>query len=252
MKQTISLFTAVILSLVVFITVNFAGPSWFAETATGFNGKPEDWTNWVNVHLAIWASFFLGLISVFLNWRELSRQKNTAAQPILSREENVVYEREDRREIFSNASKLPENSIVRQMVQRALAQYQGSKSWSQANEILKSTTEEIQSRVDLGYTTVRYLSWLIPTLGFIGTVLGIANALEAVGQLTPEDFEQAAFLPQVVAELGIAFSTTLVALFLSAILIFFASYMQAEEEKFITDIFGDCVDNLLNKLHEET
>ena len=72
-----------------------------------------------------------------------------------------------------------------------------------------------------------------------------------VGDLTPEDFEQAAFLPQVVAELGIAFSTTLIALVLSGILIFFASFMQAEEEKFITDVFSDCVDNLLNKLHEE-
>ena len=251
MKQLISLCTAILFSLVLFAAINFLGPMWLAETTTGFNGQPEDWTNWFNVHLAIWASFFLGIISVFLNWRSLRNQKIMAAQPLLNREQNVVYEREDRREIFAKASKLSESSIVRQMVQRALAQYQGSKSWSQANEVLLATTEEMQQRVEHGYTTVRYLSWLIPTLGFIGTILGIANALGVVGELTPEDFEQAAFLPQVVAELGIAFSTTLIALVLSGILIFFASFMQAEEEKFITDVFSDCVDNLLNKLHEE-
>lgn len=251
MKNVTLIVAAIILSLILFAGVNFLAPRWLSETASGFNGKPDDWTNWVNVHLAIWASFFLGMISVYLNWRGLGQQRVMAAQPLLNREQNVVYEREDRKEIFANASKLPETSVVRQMVQRALAQYQGSKSWSQANEVLKATTEEMQHRVELGYTTVRYLSWLIPTLGFIGTVLGIANALESVGLLTPEDFEQAAFLPEVVGELGIAFSTTLVALILSGILIFFASFMQAEEEKFITDVFGDCVDNLLNKLHEE-
>lgn len=251
MRQISSILMAVGISVVLIALLNFTAPKWLTETATGFNGKPEDWTNWINVHLAIWASFFLGLISVYLNWRGLRQQRAMAAQPLLNRKQNVVYEREDRREIFANASKLPEISVVRQMVQRALAQYQGSKSWSQANEVLQATTDELQQRVELGYTTVRYLSWLIPTLGFIGTVLGIANALEAVGQLTPEDFEQAAFLPEVVAELGVAFSTTLVALILSGILIFFASFMQAEEEKFITDVFSDCVDNLLNKLHEE-
>ena len=251
MKQLGILFAAVAISLVLFAILNLGTPKWLAERATGFNGKTSDWTNWANVHLAIWASFFLGAISVYLNWAGLKQQKQIAGQPLLNRDLNVVYEREDRREIFTKASELPESSILRQMVLRALAQYQGSKSWSQANEVLQSTTEEMQHKVDLGYTAVRYLTWLIPTLGFIGTVLGIANALEAVGQLTPDDFAGAAFLPDVVGELGIAFSTTLVALILSGILIFFASFMQAEEEKFITDIFSDCVDNLLNKLHEE-
>jgi biopolymer transport protein ExbB/TolQ len=251
-KQLGMIILAVVLSLALFAVLDFRGPRWLAETATGFNGKTGDWTNWVNVHLTIWASFFLGMISIYLNWNGLRKQKIIAQQPLLNREKNIVYEREDRREIFAKAAKLPEDSVVRQMVQRALAQYQISKSWSQANDVLQSTTEELQHRVDLGYTTVRYLSWLIPTLGFIGTVLGIANALAAVGLLTPEDFEGAAFLPEVVGELGIAFSTTLVALMLSGILIFFASFIQADEEKFVTDIFSDCVDNLLNKLHEET
>lgn len=251
MGQFLRITLAIVLAIIVFASLNFLGPHWLSETATGFDGRPDDWTNWINVHLAIWASFFLGLISISLNWRGLSEEKNIAAQPILNRDKNIVYEREDRREIFTKTSKLPERSIVRQMIQRALAQYQVSKSWSQANEILQSTVEELQQRVEINYTIVRYLSWLIPTLGFIGTVLGIANALEAVGALTPEDFEQAAFLPEVVAELGIAFSTTLVALMLSGVLIFFASFAQAEEERFITDVFGDCVENLLNKLHAE-
>lgn len=251
MKQLGSIGVAIAMSLLLFAALNFGAPGWLSEAGTGYNGRPDDWTNWFNVHLAIWASFFLGLISVYLNWRGLVQQRAIAAEPILNRAQNIVYEREDRREIFAKASALPEFSIVRQMVQRALAQYQGSKSWSQANEVLQATTEEMQHRVELSYTTVRYLSWLIPTLGFIGTVLGIANALETVGELTPDDFAEAAFLPAVVAELGIAFSTTLVALILSGVLIFFASFIQAEEEKFITDVFSDCVDNLLNKLHEE-
>ena len=222
-------------------------PDW-ARTLTDFRG---DWRAWANVHLAIWVAFIFGILIVLFNRLALTQERAFAAQPLLNRDANAVYDRQDRQRLYAEASKLPEMAIVRQMVQRTLAQFQGSKSWSQANEVLQATTGEIQHRVELNYTTVRYLTWLIPTLGFIGTVLGIASALAIVGDLQTDELQRAEFLPEVIGALGLAFSTTLLALVLSGILVFAASVIQAAEERFITHVFADCVDNLLNKLHED-
>lgn len=237
-------------ALGLFLAVNFALPGGMANMLTGYDGDPANPWNWVNVHLAIWTAFFMGMASVWQIDRLLRQQRSWAAGEFLDRDPHSMYDREDRIAIYSSVSDLPREAIVRQMIQRPLAQYQGSKSWSQANEVLQATALEIQSRSDLAYTVPRYLSWLVPTLGFVGTVLGISHALAEVGLLRPEDFAEATFLPPVVGALGIAFSTTLIALVLAGVLILYISVVQAAEDSFVTDLFGDCVENLLNKLHE--
>jgi biopolymer transport protein ExbB/TolQ len=68
-----------------------------------------------------------------------------------------------------------------------------------------------------------YLVWVIPTLGFIGTVVGISLALMEVNPEAPN-------LRQLTASLGISFYTTLVALGQSAILVLLMSGVQTREE----------------------
>lgn len=251
MKHLISFAVAVVCGYIVVMALNFLAPTWISAAATGFNGRIGDLSNYFNVHLTIWIAFFMGMFSVGQNLLSLQTQQAYASGEILNRAPNIIYDREDRRAIYMRASNLPEGAIIRQMVLRALAQFQGSKSWTQANEVLQATTIEIQQRIELNYTVVRYLTWLIPTLGFIGTVVGISSALGQVGLLTPEDFADASFLPEVVGLLGTAFSTTMMALILSGILILFTSVVQASEETFVTNLFSDCVEHLLNKLHED-
>ena len=54
-----------------------------------------------------------------------------------------------------------------------------SKSVDQTVTIFSSMLELMSHRLDLAYQTLRFLVWIIPTTGFIGTVIGIAIALEA-------------------------------------------------------------------------
>lgn len=250
--KRMSLIVAVVIFTAIFVAlINFITPLKVSNTLTGFEGQNSDLTQWVTVHFFIWLSFWGGIAIVANQWLDHGSEKKIFQRSPLNREDGIVYEPLELRDIYSRAALLPETSLTRNLIQRSIAQFQSSKSWSQTNEILKSKTDELLNRVELKYTTVKYLTWLIPTLGFIGTVVGIANALAVVGQLTPADFSEASFLPAVVAKLGVAFTTTLVALVLSAILIFFTSLQQAADEELITNIFGDCLDNLLNKLHLE-
>jgi len=251
MKRWISLVGSLVATVATFALINFLLPLKASNTLTGFEGDLEDWAQWINVHFFIWLSFWLGVTIILEQWLEQRAERGVFESSPLNRDHGIVYEARELRDIYARATALPVTSLTRNLIQRSITQFQSSKSWSQTNEILKSTTDELLNRLELKYTTVKYLTWLIPTLGFIGTVVGIANALAAVGELTPTDFAEATFLPVVVTKLGVAFTTTLVALVLSAILIFMTSRQQAADEELIADIFGDCVDNLLNKLHLE-
>ena len=62
-----------------------------------------------------------------------------------------------------------------------MLQFQSSGSVDQVNAVFNSSIEFYQHETELRYNLLRYLVWLIPTLGFVGTVIGIALALETAG-----------------------------------------------------------------------
>jgi biopolymer transport protein ExbB/TolQ len=101
--------------------------------------------------------------------------------------------------------------------------------------------------IDLHYNMVRYVTWLIPTLGFIGTVVGIMMALNYAGDRA--NVQSPDMLYQVTERLGVAFATTLVSLVLAAILVFMQNLVQAGEERALNKAGQYCLDNLINRLY---
>ncbi|MBF2759814.1 MAG: MotA/TolQ/ExbB proton channel family protein [Ectothiorhodospiraceae bacterium AqS1] len=80
----------------------------------------------------------------------------------------------------------------------------------------------------------RYISWAVPILGFIGTVLGISLAADGIRRIIASDAGLSSLsgdLGGAIAPLGIAFDTTLIALSLSVILTLFLSLVQRNEER---------------------
>ena len=100
--------------------------------------------------------------------------------------------------------------------------------------------------IDLKYSIMRYLTWLIPSLGFIGTVMGIMFALQYAG--VPANAESEDFLYQVTSRLGVAFTTTLLALIMSAVLVLLQSLVQSKEERALNAAGQYCLDNLILRL----
>jgi hypothetical protein len=99
--------------------------------------------------------------------------------------------------------------------------------------------------------------WLIPTLGFVGTVMGIAFALRTAGVMFAEmgpsvNIAQAApqMMVRLTAELGVAFYTTLLALLQSAGLMFAMHLVQGREEGALNRVGHYCLKNLVNRLYE--
>ena len=126
-------------------------------------------------------------------------------------------------------------------------EFRKSKSIDRVNSLLDSSLELFMHQLDLRYTLLRYLVWVIPTLGFVGTVIGIADAMAFAGSgaVGPDQL-----LGPTTQKLAVAFYTTLVALLQSSILVFGMNSLQAAEEKMLNDAGQYCLENLVMRLME--
>ena len=94
-------------------------------------------------------------------------------------------------------------------------------------------------RYEESYLLPRYISWAVPILGFIGTVLGISLAADGIRRIIGSDAGLSGLssdLSGAIAPLGIAFDTTLIALSLSVVLTLFLSLVQRDEERILATI----------------
>ena len=132
------------------------------------------------------------------------------------------------------------------LIQRVVTQFQTNQAVDQANALLSSSLELALHEIDLRYSMVRYVIWAIPTLGFIGTVMGIALALEFAGSV---DLQPPSLLSELTKHLAVAFNTTLLALVMSAVLVLVQHVVQAYEERALNRAGQYCLDNLINRLY---
>ena len=98
------------------------------------------------------------------------------------------------------------------------------------------------------YSMLRYLVWFIPTLGFIGTVIGIAFTLNYAATMDSQD---PTLLAGISKQLGVAFYTTLLALIQSAFLVFVQHVAQDRDEMSLNRSGQYTLDNLINRLYEK-
>ena len=143
---------------------------------------------------------------------------------------------------------------LHRLVHRTILQFQATGSVGESQAVLDSSIEYFQHEIGLRYNMLRYLTWLLPTLGFIGTLIGISLALAGAGTLPELDDRAAleAWINALTASLGVAFYTTLVALMLSAVLVFLTSIASSREERALNETGQYCLDNLISRLRSRT
>ena len=99
--------------------------------------------------------------------------------------------------------------------------------------------DEIWNKAKAFYMLPFWINWSIPTLGFIGTVLGISLASEGISNIisSPEGLGRLTTdLSVAIYPLGIAFDTTLIALSLSLVLVLAQTLLQKWEEEILNKV----------------
>jgi biopolymer transport protein ExbB/TolQ len=161
--------------------------------------------------------------------------------------QSVVLTSNDLPELYKRAKKAGDDYLPR-LIQRIVRQFQMSKSTEQANSVMDSTLELFLHEIDLKYNMLRYIMWVIPTIGFIGTVRGIAAGLNRAA-LESRAGNSEDLLYVVSVDIGVAFYTTLLSLVMSGLLVLVMHICQGREEGALNKSGQYCIDHLINKLY---
>ena len=191
--------------------------------------------------------FFVGLGDIFVRWRIASREKRFLGLHYLPEDDQTVLVSQDlgpiRKRVAGEFDH--ENGFLPSLINLAVLQFQSSSSVEQAAGVMSQHLELMSNRVDLRYGLVRFIAWVVPTLGFIGTVYSLGASLSTAG------LSDVLNLKEVARTLGIGFDCTMVALIESAILVFLLHLVQEKEESAVNSAGDYTLRNLINRLYAE-
>ncbi len=193
--------------------------------------------------------FFVGLGDLFVRWRIASREEQFLRRKFLPEDDQTVLVSQDlgpiRKQVVGQFDH--ENGFLPSLINLAILQFQSSSSIEQAAGVMNQHLELMSHRVDLRYGLVRFIAWVVPTLGFIGTVYALGASLSQAG-----DPSVALDLKSTAKTLGIGFDCTMVALVESAILVFILHLVQEKEESVLNAAGDYTLRNLINRLYAGT
>jgi biopolymer transport protein ExbB/TolQ len=199
----------------------------------------------LTIQNALYIMFAFGIADLWIRYKAADREQSYIDKELLPEGDEVLNISQlgpIRRKIA--ALEAPEGAFLPQLIDESILQLVNSKSLEQTVSIYTSLLELITHRLDLAYQTIRYLVWIIPTTGFIGTVVGIAISLEGLS-----DGAGKIDIDRVASGLKISFYTTILALLLSAILVLLQNIVQRKEETALNRAAKYCLTNLINRVY---
>jgi len=152
---------------------------------------------------------------------------------------------EDTREFSRQVQQLPDEQqrmLLPRALLNALRRFNSTRNIqdvaSSTNTICESEAERLESELSM----IRYISWAIPSIGFIGTVRGIGEALAQADKAVQGD------IAGVTQSLGVAFNSTFIALLISIFLMFLVYQLQLLQERLVFDTQAYCDDKLIRHM----
>jgi biopolymer transport protein ExbB/TolQ len=193
----------------------------------------------------VWACFIL-----FSRGLEVRRQYRAFRLNLLDTDPGVCILPEDARLLqrrIEQATARGGPFILANMIRLALNKYAVSRSGRDVSETIRTQADVDLGRLVSSMSTVHYLAWAIPAIGFLGTVRGLATSLTLGGQTDKQIGE---FIKEATMHLNVAFDCTLIALALSLVLMFLLHSVQRDEEALVIDCQQYCLEHLLGKLYD--
>lgn len=193
--------------------------------------------------LALWALAIMGY-----KWRTAARESKMLDLPLISVSEGTRILPGDAGQLARPLQSLPEKQkgyLLPRALSTALSRFQVTSSVESATDAASQVCEAQSNRLDSELAMVRYITWAIPSIGFIGTVRGIGAALGQAHEA------MAGNIAGVTASLGVAFNSTFVALLISMVVMFFMHQLELGQERLVLDSYAYCENRLLRFLKSE-
>ena len=166
--------------------------------------------------------------------------------------DHIPLEKPDAHEVdYFQQRLIKDGNLVAIRCGRVLKAYIQSGDRTAASEFAIDDSSFYLSASESSYSFPRILVWAIPLLGFIGTVIGISGAVSGFSGFLENsgDVEQIKEgIGQVTSNLGLAFDTTLLALFLSVLVMIPLVLVERYESSLLLGIEVFINDKLLPRL----
>jgi len=177
--------------------------------------------------LMLWA-----IATMTYKWVATSRENRLLQTELVPIGDGMRILPEDTREYARQIQVLPhkqQRSLLPRALLSALNRFGATRNIQDASDTAHTVCESEAERLDSELSLVRYIAWAIPSIGFIGTVRGIGEALGQAHKAVEGD------IAGVTQSLGVAFNSTFIALLISIILMFLLYQLQLQQERLVFD-----------------
>lgn len=182
------------------------------------------------------ALFFIGMAIIGVKGMGMLSQKKSLTETKIDWETiGEIENLDDRIDVFADqVQSLPAwigETYLGKRLQDAVSYVKSRQSVKDLDEHLKYLAELAAEQVHASYSLIRTITWAVPIIGFLGTVIGITIA---IANVTPDQLDTS--LSEVTGGLAVAFDTTALALGLSLILVFSTFIVERMEQKQLEQI----------------
>jgi len=190
--------------------------------------------------LMIWAISLMGYKAL-----QSQRERKILQLDLIPLTQGTSILPEDSREYSRPIQALPESQqgfLLPRSLLTALHRFRSTRNIQDVSNSIRAICNSESERLDSELSMIRYIAWAIPSIGFLGTVRGIGQALGQAHKAVMGD------IAGVTQSLGIAFNSTFVALLISILVMFLLHQLQLTQERLVLDAENYCDNRLIQHL----
>ena len=193
--------------------------------------------------LMFWALAIMGYKTV-----KLGKERRLLEVDLVPVAEGMRILPEDTRDFARQVQALPEDRqqmLLPRALLNALRRFNSTRNIQDVSSSTHTICESEAERLESELSMIRYISWAIPSIGFIGTVRGIGEALAQADKAVKGD------IAGVTQSLGVAFNSTFIALLISIFLMFLVHQLQLMQERLVYDSESYCDEKVIRHLKSD-
>jgi biopolymer transport protein ExbB/TolQ len=234
------------------ITLGFYGILLSLSQSNYFYGMFVTRGNFTVYSIVFFSAWAVGFLIV--KWRKVAFQRRALEYLVVPQDADFVLSTTTVGEVISNIYDTvddPKYFVLFNRIVIALSNLRNLGQVTDVDDILRSQADHDESVMETSYALLRGLIWAIPVLGFIGTVLGLSDAIgQFSGVLqTADDISMIKdSLKGVTGGLATAFETTLQALVAALFIQMMLTFLKKSEEEFLDSCKEYCAKHVVNRL----
>lgn len=206
------------------------------------------WVNYMETFFFFWAMSIL-----WLKMKKLRHQKDAMYLDVLPTDISQEINSSNVGNFIDHLYSLPgrlRDSMMVNRIRKGLELFEVRQNNGEVSGMMSAQSSIDSARIGGSYALVKVFLWAIPILGFIGTVLGLSQAIGSMDLTNTDVTKLMSSIGKVTSGLGTAFDTTLLGLVLAMFLNFPMNTLAKSEDDNLNNIDAFCNEVLLPRLND--